>query len=335
MIAAVVPDAEGTHAMTKMSRREFLHSGGLTIVALSIPGWSAAFGQGAPAAISRGEPTLLRKSIELARHRGLPLLVLRAPPNATLREQLGEMWGAYLSLSRSRRLPDPAAANLRMIDLAICDMVCATDADIVRELPAASKMNDWSGGIALVVEPVDSGVVVVPGPLIAVPWFADQPVRDAGKQNLMTELFARIHAAVAADLAMVRRRAHENYDALNAAQKDSLSKVGAKSDAGAWSIQAACAPACLRLLADTSQDLGTIAANHLANDIEARLDGTIGGARWETAWFERHDEVPAFEVTTCVSGPCGTGMTPAPSVRFLRYFTETGKDVPPTRPEAK
>jgi hypothetical protein len=314
-----------------VDRRDLLRSGGAALGALLIPGWSSVFGQAALRRVAPEASTLLRKSIELARFRGLPLIVLRAPTDAVLREKLGEMWGAWLSLAGSLHLPDENARSSRLSDLALCDLVCATDADIVRELPSVSKLNGWTDGIALVVEPTDALVSVVPGPVIEVPWFADQPVRDGGKLRLMSELAARLHAAVAADLAMVRRRAHENYDALNAAQKESLSKIGAQSEAGAWAIQAACAPACLRLLVDTSQELGPMAANSLAHDVEARLDGTIGGSRWEIPWWDRHTEVSAMEIVRCVSGPCGTGMTPAPSVRFLRYFTETGTDVPPSR----
>jgi hypothetical protein len=312
-----------------MNRREFLQRSGTVIAAISIPGWSSVFGSALAATIRPGDKTLLRKSIQLARYRGLPLMVLRAPSDAALREKLGEMWGAYLSLAGSRRLPDENARGVRLSDLAVCDLVCATDVEIVRELPSVSNLKEWTAGIALLVEPTDARVGIVPGPLIEVPWFADQPLRDVGKQRLVSELAARIHAVVAADITVVRRRAHENYEALNAAQKDSLSKLGAESTAGSWAIQAACAPACLRLLVDTSQALGPIASRALSEDFEARIDGTIGGSRWETPWWDGHTEVPAMEATSCVSGPCGTGMTPAPSVRFLRYFTEAGKDVPP------
>ncbi len=312
-----------------MNRRDFLRSSGVVIAAISVPGWSEAFGQAAPRAVKPAEKTLLRQSIELARYRGVPLLVLRAPADAVLREQLGEMWGAYLSLANSVELPDGPARNARMIDLALCELVCATDADILRELPSASATKDWANGIALLVEPVDARVGVLPGPMIIVPWLKEKPENNEAKLHLMSVLDSRVHAAVAADLDMLRRRAHENYDALNVAQKESLSKMDSNYEPADWLIQAACAPACLRLLGDTSKEMSLRTTLALRRDVAARLDGTIRGSRWETAWWEHDNEVKAMESTGCTGGPCGMGFSPAPSVRFLRYFTESGKDVPP------
>jgi hypothetical protein len=257
------------------------------------------------------------------------LLVLRAPTDAALREKLGEMWGAYLSLANSTQLPDAPSRNARMIDLALCELVCATDADILRELPAVSALNDWASSIALVVEPVDARISALPGPVITVTWLKEKPEVDASERHLMSELDSRVHAAVAADLEMLRRRAHENYDALNAAQSDSLSKAGSTFDSQSWLIQAACAPACLRLLVETEQDMRIRATLALRRDAAARLEGTIRGSRWEAPWWDHSDEVKAVEPVGCAGGPCGMAFTPVRSVQFLRYFTETGKDVPP------
>jgi hypothetical protein len=316
-------------AVTHMNRRDFLRSGGLTIAVLSVPGWSSVFGQAVGAAAKPGESTLLRKSIDLARSRGVPLLVLRAPADAVLREQLGEMWGAYSSLANSSTLPDEDARIARMIDLALCELVCATDADILHELPPVSAMKDWADGIALVVEPVDARVTLVPGPVIFVPWLKEEPERTAGKLNLMSEVHARLHGAVAADLDMLRRRAHENFDALNAEQRDSLSKLGDDWNRDDWLAQAIRAPACIRLLVETQKDMRLRAEIGLRRAAQERLEGSISGSRWETAWWDRNTEAVATEPVGCTGGPCGMAFIPMPSVRFLRYFTETGRDVPP------
>jgi hypothetical protein len=165
--------------------------------------------------------------------------------------------------------------------------------------------------------------------VITLPFPKDKSESKQAKLHLMSELDARVHAAVAADVDMLNRRAHENYDALNAAQRESLSKIESDYEPGNWLIQAACAPACLRLLVDTSTKMRIRATLALRQNVEARLDGTVRGSRWETAWWEHDTEVKAMEANLCTGGPCGMAFTPAPSVRFLRYFTESGKDVPP------
>jgi hypothetical protein len=309
---------------TESNRRDFLRISGLAVAALSVPGWPSAFGQAPAASVKPGETTLLRKASELARSRGLPMLVLRAPADAVLREQLGEMWGAYLSLARRYSLPNAAVRKARLMDLALCEFVCAMDADILLELPPVSMRAAWPSSIGLVVEPKTAAVTLVPGPVINARWSHEEPALTAAELTFVTEIGARVHEAVAADIDMVRRRARENCDTLGDAEKESLSKLKAISTLPEWLKHAGIAPGHLRLLAETSEDVSALAASGLVGDVEKRLDGDIHGSRWEISPWEPKAEAPRIGCSTC-----GIGFAAEPSVRFLRYFTETGKDVPP------
>lgn len=313
-----------------MHRRDVLRAGGAAIFALSVPGWARVFAQRAPVIgpAGEGKVNVLGDAIARARKRGLPLLVLRAPSDAVERERLGKMWGAYLSLAAAYRIPGSRTQCLRLADLAMCEIVCAVDEDIARELRVVDAAPGWRSGIALVVEPLGDHVRIVPGPMIHVAW--SQPDRQGSQQQLLLELSTRLRLALAADLVMLEDRARQNLARMTRSQHEVLARIHESLPSDIWRDPAADAPACLRLLVETSPVLSAQALTALARSTAIRLEQPIAGSRWERWW-----SAEAVKGLGCVQGPCGTGHAPEPSVRFLRYYTSSEPDARPHRDAAK
>lgn len=306
-------------ANPRVDRRRFLRASGLAAVALSIPGWAETFGRdaGDESPTPNSESTRLRDAIERARRRGLTLLVLRGPEDRPgLLRRIGEMWGAYMTLNVTYH--GSRARTKRLADLAMCEIVCAVDAEVVRELPEVDLIEGWVDGIALLVEPRDGRVVAVLGPEVVVPWESTDGEREAGKKRLIGDLGETLRTALAADVEMLRGRAAANYARLNLEQRKALANLCKTVPSDVWSAQAKHAPACLRLLSETSDALGEQALASLARSMFNRIDGPIDGARWESHW----ESPPDARVHPCLgASPCGTGAMPPSSLRFLRFFT--------------
>ncbi len=304
-----------------VDRRRFLHMStvagfGLAAVVLAIPGWAETFGRDDEPPTPNAESTRLRSSIERARSRGVTLLVLRAPEEEpALLRRLGEMWGAYMWLNKPYR--GSRARTKRLADLAMCDIVCAVDAEVMRELPDVVAIEGWVDGIALLVEPQDGRVVVVPGPESIVSWDSTDKEREAGKKRLLGELGERMRTALATDVEMIERRAAANYARLDSTQRKSLANLGKTVPSDVWSAEAKHAPACLRLLSETSDVLGEQALASLALSMANRIEESIDGARWQSG-----SEFPerGGGCATAAS-PCGTGYGAPSSLWFLRFYT--------------
>jgi hypothetical protein len=315
-------------ANRRVDRRRFLCASGLTAAALSIPGWAETFGRDLEdePAKPNSQSTRLREAIERAQRRGLTLLLMRGPEDHPGRlRRLGEMWGAYLTLNAPER--GSRTRTKRLADLAMCEIVCAVDTEVVRELPEVEAIPGWVDGIALLVEPRDRCIVLVPGPESIVPWDSTDGEREAGKRRLIGDLGETMRTALAADVDMLRERALANLARLDMDQRKRLANLCKTVPSDVWSAQARHAPACLRLLSETSEALGEQALASLGRAMINRIDNGIDGARWESHW----ESPPDARVHPCLgASPFGTGAMPPSSLRFLRFFTarepETNRD---------
>lgn len=306
---AFAPEAGGH----RMDRRNFLRTAGLSVAAISLPGWMQACGShgfeglgGLPA--FDGQPRSTDEALARAKALGRPLLVFVVPENPFLTHDRGDLLGVYIN--RSDVEP--------MADLALCEIWCAKPAEIRARIAPDLSVDDAS--LAVIVEADGKPPVLVTGevPPEGQPFtegWHDETVRVKRAKARNQFLFERLHAVIAADAAMIERRS-------KLACARVFDKTTAKQDHVAVpnAQLAEQVPAWVRLRAETYPETRT-GCMELLSDVAIRRWRAVPPPR--TQWARSHGCGVEIEGDTeGLRVACGMGYTPEFSSRFLTFLTE-------------
>jgi hypothetical protein len=246
--------------------------------------------------------------------RGRPLLVFIVPTAPRARLDRGELIGVYLN-----RADEPA-----MVDLAMCDVWCATATEVRTQFAVTHDVDD--SALAVLVETDGTPAHVVKG---NVP--SDLPEDSPGRyvESARVEaatarndfLSARLHEVIAPDKATVRRRARQACEAVfpDRALMDDESARRELPNAQFADL----VPAWVRWCAEDA-DAGTRKEwmKLLSDRAESRWRSAAPPrARWAKATSCGGPQLEG-ELSEGSAVPCGTGFTPQYSARFLMFFTE-------------
>jgi hypothetical protein len=256
--------------------------------------------------------SVLAMAVSHSKERGLPLLILRSPENEKTRYLLGRMWGTFFSLGTQAMLEE----------LALCEIVCAPDAQILRELPDVINVKDWTSGIALLIEPVTKKPVVVAGPIVFMPWSKVGDDLHDSMAAALEDVRTRLHAVIAPDRPTIERRARENRAALSDAEFAALGAVGKTSDIELCRTQARLVPACLLLEHVESEPGLHSPVFELWEIASQRVRTAPAGSRWDLPTQDCLNK--AFHLFDrdegcTMPGPAGRST---PAARFLHLMDE-------------
>jgi hypothetical protein len=292
-----------------MDRRDILRVGAAGFVALSIPGWNFVFGRSGADRSAETEPSpILRRAIADARRRGRPLILLHAPKCREKHGARSYLWGIYFR--------EVHAAGL--IDLALCDVVCAFDAEIELEFPALAEQK-WKSDIALFLDPDAAVPVVVPGPESVVRGKGTWAEVRQDARDLVEVVHAKLHALIAADDAMLARRVRQNRDALTEAEQQTLGDLDRPIRVRKEHVRSV--PAWVLTRARAEPLRGEQWLEWLREEAQYRYRvASPAGSLWGSPGgcgvvLERYGHQFG-------SGPCGMSLGSAESLRFLYFYTE-------------
>ncbi len=263
------------------------------------------------------QPSALASAITSAKNRGWPLLILRVPDVEANRYLLGRMWGTYFSL----------ATHAMLEDLALCDIVCAPDAQIARDLPMVSNIKDWTSGIALFLDPGRTVPAVVQGPIVVPPWWKEGNELHEGIEKALEDLRIRLHGLIAPDRATIERRAREGRSTLSDAEFAALGEWGTWQTHSGRLEHARRIPAWLLLEQVQHETDRHFPLPELWGQAWQRLQTAPEGSRWDppTPEFMRKSFTVWDPDEGCtMPGPAGRST---PSVRFLHLFGPNELDV--------
>jgi hypothetical protein len=292
-----------------VDRRRFLHASALTAAVFAIPGWAETFGDGPTRANNPSERSLLLRSIDVARARGRPLLILHVPTARMAGAPTSAVWSEYLA----------NASNESLLDLALCDLVCAFDVDVQRDLANVAG-REWRSSLAILVEPEEPVSVLVPALTAKLTSNPTEAVYEAEARALRTEMHERLHAVIAPDVRALEVRARANRAALDAEAIARLGDLDKVVPVGAE--HAALVPAWVSLRAASEPLVRAKLHNLLLDQVGQRIRlSSPPGAEWG-----RPDGCGGVVLESLGhqfgSGPCGTGFMSAGGKRFLYFYTE-------------
>ncbi len=276
--------------------------------AASLPVWlSLGFGQTSGTRTSAVAGKDMKIPIERARGIGKPLLVLLVPADPTQTSLRGQMWGHYLA-----NLSDDQA-----LDLALCEVICAREADIASVLRRGKLegVDETTWAVLLETDSDPVKPVLVRGKLPS-PQTAGF---EGPSPELRPALEKLLRSAIVPDEAAQQRRmaqavlvtpngtkigAMESEDAF--AQFESIGGDGPvrRRDLDRWAA---------RVRFVKIPDMGEFKVLDrrpmLADAARIRLfEQSPDGAQWMTS--------------TMYCPPCGMGRVPPGSRFFLKFFTQ-------------
>jgi len=297
-----------------MDRRNFLHSAGVGLAALSLPGWvqSCTRGtelRGGDPLLPSGEPSSAAEALAFAKARGRPLLVFVQPDHIGHRYERGALLGVYLN----------RAMVEQMADLALCDIWCARPDEIRSRLAPGAKVDDAT--LALLVETQLGFHVLVNGnPTMESEssTYTDTREVEAARAHNQS-LYERLHAVIAPNRATLRRRSEEAC-AMVFPRRSSTSVPNDRTDVTEARLVER-VPAYVRWRAEDADPVSRNAWMTMLNDEAVRRwrQSPPPTARWARATgcgAEIEGEAPRGGVD------CGMGFTSEYSARFLVFFTE-------------
>lgn len=292
-----------------LPRRDFLRTGVIALTALSIPGWAETFGGGTQEKDSPHSRSLLLRSIDAARAHGRPLLILHAPIEPMSNSASSEVWSEYIG----------NASTESMLDLALCDLVCAFDQDVERDLPALADV-DWKHGSAVLIEPDGATPVIVPATKVKLTPFPTAAVHATEVAALCKDMHARLHPLIAPDVSALEKRARQNRAALDASAAAKLGDLDKTIPIG--TEHAALVPAWVAWRAETEPLVRARLHNLLLDQVQKRI---LRSAPPGSAWGKGDGcggEVLEEFGHQYAGGPCGTGFGGLASLRFLYFYSE-------------
>lgn len=303
----------------EVQRREFLAGLSAGMGGLALPTWLAegAAAQdpvGPRAGADRG--SLLRKAARRAMGRGKPLLILVIPADKNLQYQRGKRLGALLNHGGRETL----------LDLALCELVCAPVALLPKHLGVTHKGADPT---LLLVEFGKGRPRLQP---LVVPYL---PLKFTGRPSSQKEraerqekqirldlqrLHAALHKALAADPGAVAHRADQVRGKLAADERElfeSFVAGGGKLDEG----QTLHFAALIRMAALGEKDPARrkrLLDRLVAAARQQILKQAVPGSRWARS----NGCGMSIEGEEHVGALCGMGFVPPLARRFLHLYPE-------------
>jgi len=294
-----------------MDRRRFLG----TMAGAGAMGWLGHYFLGQP--VWAGDDEAKKKVEEMgdvaaayrrAKDLGKPLLVLVIPPTDDNKYQRGEVFGALLN----------HGGTGAYLDLALCELVCATVADVKKEIKGLEVEGD---PLMLLVETGETPTAVPINPEIEYDlgdaWEkGSEEVEKAARQRL-DKVVAALRSAVAPDHGSVVVRAAlaearlpaDEVKAMRAAVAAGKPPPPETAERGA---------AILRAAAEDPEARRPNVLEAVAAAAGKRVTGTLPGAKWAKSYGCGVDI--EGEIGEMVG--CGMGFVPKVSERFLWFFTE-------------
>ena len=315
----------------RLPRRAFLGYASLGASAVWMPRWLAAgFGAGGvqetPSRTVKKDgaivevPSLelvLRQGIERARVAGKPLLVFVVPtdPQCVLERQVA--FGQYLNLCDDEALAD----------LALCEVVCAREADLEAVIPGTSGLGE---PLFVLVEtdgfqPAHRTLDARLEQLVWRPFERAQAQEDFERQvtRRVQRMAALVGGGVASDLPTLERRALQARKALGEQAGELVERVLADPGIPADIDRVA---AVVRLAAEQG-DRRDMFITALSNSARSRLRLQPPSGAW---WafdigcghhLEGYTEYVAVGGILMTQVACGMGHVPELSQRFLHFYT--------------
>lgn len=298
--------------ITGFDRRRLLHLSGLGLAATGLAPWiERAF-----ARTTRAQA--LSEAWTRASRRGKPMLVLVVPLIRD-RDERGTILAAYLQMA-------PEAAHA---DLAMCEMACAMVVELRALLPGIGRQFEGEP-MAVLVEPdgkkARAVVERIPKIVEARRSLRGEPSptpAEIDEQELWTDsIAAEFHAAIAGNRGALEHRAHQALERLSQADRERLVLLEASGKRPSAQLVALC-PAWA-LFAATTEDARVECAAELSRlSRSSVVERAPRGARWAQYWggcggvrFEDPSEYSQ-------PFPCGAGVLPARSRRFLWLYTKS------------
>lgn len=286
-------------ARETIARRSALALG---IAACAIPTWMASsFAQGQ--AREPGGAKRLLDAIAAAKNIGKPLLVIVVPAEPARRER-GRIWGRFFA----------NANDEAMLDLAVCEVACATRADVVSVLgkePIEVHDGDWA--VLVETQRTASVAKVIGGALPDVKRHVSNDDEPEAVRAQIATLASLLRRAIVPDAQTIQRRYEQS---LGSIRDDSMRSEEMGILECTVSEQS---PVRLR-------DLDRLAAmmrwtvKGAANPKRETLVRLAEAAR--VRLFEYDPPGARWHIVSNHCPPCGMGFTPQVSRYFLEFYTE-------------
>lgn len=320
-----------------MERRHFIGAAGLGLLFPALPGWLRAGFQEAErqdtgTGDDQGEGEghghcpnpYVRSTLERARGLGKPTLVFVVPAEARDRPERRQLFGQYLNLCDDDAL----------LDLALCEVLCAAQADLAVHVPEAAKAEDplmvlvgRRGKVEFVKDDLPD--------LLPLPFGRDEAEFTKSIEARVATLAGRVHALVAPDRQAIALHAVDAETSLGEERVERVRRALESSD----ELEPALADAAAALLLEVpATDLRAPALRSaVLEGVRARLrEGPPFGANWASSsgCGSTIEEVPEGHPAYRADAPppqsflmaCGMAHVPAVSERFLSFWGDQGVD---------
>jgi hypothetical protein len=255
------------------------------------------------------ELATLSNAYRTAQQTGRPLLVLVVPEDGGLRWERAHGIGELLN----------HGSAAVFADLALAEVVCSTMTTLRRLVPQAGDGEPW-----MVVVETDRHPASAQQLTREIEAWPDHWTHDGGPEELarlsneaidrrIADLGALVHAGLAADDAMITRRARAAEAHLDSAFVEAVHRAGRTGHVTPEMLSRA--PAVVRASARGSESIQTDLAAHARQRL---TQAPPAGSEWAHSWgcgitVEGRDD-------NMIVG-CGMGQVPERSQRFLYWYT--------------